>query len=127
MLKILPTIWRVSLASSAICFAALAPGKCLAGDAFAPSPPATPDQAHCNSLGEGFLAVGPGACVKISGYVSAGADVSAMVVKGAETSSPFAAASTLGGDAQSGTTAQTQVEAPLGPGRVYIQVGHSSP
>jgi len=126
MLKDLPTICSVLLAASAICFAVVVPGKCFAGDAFAPSAPTTPDQAHCNTLGEGFLAVGPGACVKISGYVSAGSDVSAVVVKGAETSSPFAAGSALGGDAPAGTSAQMQVAAPLGPGRVYIQVGHSS-
>ena len=38
-------------------------------------PAKTPDNAHCRALGEGFFAVsGSDACIRISGYVAAGAE-----------------------------------------------------
>jgi hypothetical protein len=123
---LLPTIWRTSLASSAIGLSVLAPGTGLAGDAFAPAPPNALNQAHCNSLGEGFFAVGAGACVKISGYVSAGTDISAVGVSGASGSSAFAAKSALSGDAPSGMSLQPQFDTQLGPGRLYVQFGRHS-
>lgn len=119
--------WRTWLALSSLCLAGLAPGKGFAGDALAPAPPSTPDQAHCNELGDGFFAVaGSSACVKISGYVSAGTDFSAVAAKGAQSSAPFAAKSSVGMDSQSGMSVETQFDTPLGPGRLYVQVGHNS-
>jgi len=60
-----------------------------AGDVFAPSAPPTPDQARCNAIGEGFYAVkGSNACIKISGYIAAGARLGTDEQIGGHTS-PF--------------------------------------
>jgi Porin subfamily len=119
--------WHSPLAYSALCLSLLVPGKVSADGAFAPAPPSTPDQAHCNALGEGFLAVsGSNACIKISGYVSAGSDFSAVVVKGTQDASPFAPKSGAGFESQSAVSAQRQFDTPLGPGRLYVEVRHNS-
>jgi hypothetical protein len=68
---------------------------------------------------------GSSACIKISGYVSAGTEFSVPGAQGIGGSS-FATKSNLGMDSQSAVSAETQFETPLGPGRVYVQVGHNS-
>src|ERR1700678_2833285 len=61
----------------------------IAGDAVAPNAPPTPGQARCNAMGEGFYAIaGSNACIKISGYVAAGADFAAPTPKAAGVFTP---------------------------------------
>ena len=118
---------RSALVTSALGLSLLAQGKAYAGDDFAPAPPSTPDQAHCNALGEGFFAVtGSSACIKISGYVSAGTEFSATSARGAQGSGAFAAKSGVSMETQSAVSAEARFDTPLGPGRLYVQVGHSS-
>ena len=98
MTNLLPKVWNSSLALSVICLTIFPPGKGFAGDAFAPAPQPTLDQAHCDALGDGFFAVaGSSACIKISGYVSAGTEFSIAGAKGAS-SGPFAPRSGVGPD-----------------------------
>jgi len=116
--------WRCSLVLSAFGLWLLASGNAFAGDAFVPA--SAPDPSHCSALGEGFFAVaGSSACIKISGYVSAGTEFSVAGAKGIGPG-PFATKSNVGIDSQSAVSAETQFETPLGPGRVYVQVGHDS-
>ena len=95
-----------------------------AGDMFAPSVPPTPDQARCNAIGEGFYAVkGSDACVKISGYVAAGADFAAP---GAKDSGAFAPRPTGDLNSQTAVSADMRLDTPLGPERLYVQIGHDA-
>jgi hypothetical protein len=95
----------------------------LAGDMFAPSAP-TPDQARCNAIGEGFYAVkGSDTCVKISGYVAAGADFAAP---GAEDSPAFAPRPTGDLNSQTAVSAEMRLDTPLGSERLYVQFGHDA-
>ena len=127
MTNLPPIIWRSSFAVSAICLTILVPEKGFAGDSFAPAPKPTLDQAHCDSLGDGFIAVaGSSACVKISGYVSAGTGVSAMGGESGPGAAPFAAKANVGMDSQTAVSGKAQFESRLGPGRLYVQVGHDS-
>ena len=127
MTNLLPKTCRFALVMCALCLSLLARGKAYAGDDFAPAPPSSPNQTHCNALGDGFFAVtGSSACIKISGYVSAGTDFVAARAKGAQNTGPFAAKSGVGIETQSAVSAQAQFDTPLGPGRLYVQVGHSS-
>jgi hypothetical protein len=120
-------IWRSPLVFSALCLSCLAPGLGFAGESFAPAPQPALDRAHCDALGEGYLAVsGSNACIKISGYVSAGTDFRAVVVKGPPGAGPFAPKSGAGVETQSAVSADTQFETPLGPARLYVEVGHNA-
>jgi hypothetical protein len=111
---------------SALSLSLLVPADAFAGDAFIPAPSSAPDPSYCSALGDGFFAVaGSSACIKISGYVSAGTEFSVPGAQGIGGSS-FATKSNLGMDSQSAVSAETQFETPLGPGRVYVQVGHNS-
>jgi hypothetical protein len=95
-----------------------------AGDMLAPSAPPTPDQARCNAIGEGFFTVkGSSACIRISGYVAAGAD---FVASGAKGSGAFAPRSTGGLNSQTAISAEMLLDTPLGPGRLYVQIGHDA-
>ena len=95
-----------------------------AGDMFAPGAPPTPDQARCNAIGEGLYAVkGSNACVKISGYVAAGAD---FVAPGAKGSGAFAPRPTGGLNSQTAVSAEMRLDTPLGPGRLYVRIGHDA-
>jgi hypothetical protein len=95
----------------------------IAGDAVAPNAPPTPGQARCNAIGEGFYAItGSTACIKISGYVAAGAD---FVELGAK-SGGFAPRPNGGLTSQTAVGAEVRVDTPLGPGRLYVQIGHDA-
>ena len=95
-----------------------------AGDVFAPSAPPTPDQARCNAIGEGFYAVkGSNACIKISGYIAAGADFIAAGAKGSGASAPRP---TGGLNSETAVSAEVRLDTPLGPGRLYVQIGHDA-
>ena len=103
---------------------ALSSDAAFAGDMLAPSAPPTPDQARCNAIGEGFYAVkGSNACIKISGYVAAGADFVAPGAKGSGASAPRP---TGGLDSQTAVSAEVRLDTPLGPGRLYVQIGHDA-
>jgi hypothetical protein len=92
----------------------------IAGDAVAPNAPPTPDQARCNAIGEGFYAIaGSNACIKISGYVAAGAD---FVEPGAK----VAPRPDGGLTSQTAVSADVRLDTPLGPGRLYVQIGHGA-
>jgi hypothetical protein len=95
----------------------------IAGDAVAPNAPPTPGQARCNAMGEGFYAIaGSNACIKISGHVAAGVD---FVAPGAKASGAFAPRPNGGLISQTAVSAEVRLDTPLGPGRLYVQIGHA--
>jgi hypothetical protein len=127
MSKLLRKIWKSPLACSAICLAIFAPENGFAGDAFAPVPQPALDQALCDALGDGFVAVkGSNACIKINGYVSAGTDISVGGIESGQVSGPFATKSSAGIETHPSVNAKVQYVAPLGPGRLYVEVGRDS-
>ena len=91
-----------------------------AGDSTAPLAPAN---ARCRSLGDGFFGVGgSSACVRISGYVDAGAGFSAPAVgRDAPLLAPPNGAPRTG----LGTAVDARFDTPTGPGRVYIEIGRT--
>jgi hypothetical protein len=96
----------------------------IAGDSVAPNAPPTPGQARCNATGEGFYAIaGSNACIKISGYVAAGADFAAPSAKAAGV---FAPRPNGGLTSQTAVSAEVRLDTPLGPGRLYVQIGHDA-
>jgi hypothetical protein len=95
--------------------ACLAAAEVRAGDSVAPI---APSDARCHSHGDGFFGVpGSEACIRISGYVDAGVDFSASRSgRGAPPANPAlktGAAAAL----------DTRFDTPMGPGRVYIEIG----
>jgi hypothetical protein len=95
----------------------------IAGDAVAPNPP-PPGQARCNAVGEGFYAIaGSNACIKISGYVAAGVD---FVAPSAKPSGVFAPRPIGGLSSETAVSAEVHLDTPLGPGRLYVQIGHDA-
>src|ERR1700678_2368499 len=96
----------------------------IAGEAAAPNAPPTPGQARCNAMGEGFYAIaGSNACIKISGYVAAGADFAAPTPKAAGVFTPRPNG---GLTSETAVSAEVQLDTPLGPGRLYVQIGHDA-
>jgi hypothetical protein len=96
----------------------------IAGDAAAPNAPPTPGQARCNAIGEGFYAIaGSNACIKISGYVAAGVD---FVAPSAKPSGVFAPRPIGGLSSETAVSAEVHLDTPLGPGRLYVQIGHDA-
>jgi Porin subfamily len=102
-------------------------GSAFAGDLSPPGqPPASPNDVHCRALGQGFFAVsGSDACIRISGYVAAGADFSAGPHPDSH-NGPFGAASTSTLRTRTGVSLDARFETPMGPGRLYIQTGHDA-
>ena len=97
--------------------ACLATADARAGDS--PSPIA-PSSARCHSYGEGFFGVaGSDACIRISGYVDAGADFSTS--RGGRDALQANPGLTTGAAA----ALDTRFDTAAGPARVYIQVGRS--
>jgi hypothetical protein len=102
------------IAALAACLAAT--GAC-AGDAPAP----LRGDAHCQSLGDGFLAVpGSDACVRFSGYVAAGAGFD-TTPRGAR--APLQAPLAPVMRARAGVAFDSSMDTPMGPVRTYIEVG----
>ena len=108
--------------------ASLVAGSALAGDSPAPkTPAASPNDARCSALGEGFFAVsGSDACIRISGYVAAGADFGGGLRGVSRDPAPFAAGPTTTFGTRTGVGADARFDTPMGPGRLYIQVGHDN-
>lgn len=116
---------RVSLRASAACLVA---GGALAGEPIAASQPAAaPNQARCSALGEGFFAVsGSDACIRISGYVAAGAEFGGGLHAVSHNPAPFDVAPTSALRTRTGVSADARFDTPMGPGRLYIQVGRDN-
>jgi len=101
-------------------------GGALAGDVAPPKPPAA-DDLHCSALGEGFFPVaGSSACIRISGYVAAGADLGGALHPVAHNAAPFEPGSTSALRTGAGVAADARFDTPMGPGRIYVQVGHEN-
>jgi hypothetical protein len=84
----------------------------------------TPDQARCKALGEGYFAVkGSTACIRISGYVSAGMGFVAPGRIAAPTTGPFAPHNSAYSTTEGAAAVETQFDTAFGPGRLYVQVG----
>ena len=98
--------------------ACLAAAEVRAGDSAAPIAPA---DARCRSNGEGFIGVaGSDACIRISGYVDAGADFSAS--RGGR-DAPLLAPANPALRTGAAAALDTRFATPMGPGRVYIEIG----
>lgn len=95
-----------------------------AGDSYAPrAEPLTVDQAHCQALGPGYFAVkGASACLRISGYVAAGAGFVEPGRVAEPASGPFAAHAHGFSGAATGVAADAEFETGLGPARIYVGV-----
>jgi hypothetical protein len=109
---------RAMLGAAFSLAACLAAAKVGAGETAAPI---APSGARCRSYGEGFIGVaGSDACIRISGYVDAGADFSAS--RGGRAGpllAPANPAATVGAAA----ALDTRFDTSMGPGRVYIEMG----
>jgi len=109
---------RVVLGATFSLAACLATAEVRAGDSAAPM---APSDARCRTQGEGFFAVrGSDACIRINGYIDAGADFSATRGgRAASLAPPASSALKTGGAA----ALDTRFDTPMGPGRVYIEIG----
>ena len=107
---------RAVLGATISLLACLAALEARAGDSAAPI---SPSNARCHSQGEGFFGVaGSDACIRISGYIDAGADFS--------TSRSGRDATLLANPGmRTGAAAalDTRFDTPAGPARVYIEIG----
>ena len=101
-------------------------GGARAGDSYAPqAQPLSPDQAHCQALGEGYFAVkGSSACIRISGYIAAGAGFVAPGRVAAPSTGPFASRARAFGETSAGVSVDSRFDTELGPGRIYVEVSH---
>ena len=119
---------RTATASSWALCACLAAPSALAGDASPqPQPAATPKITRCGALGEGFFAVsGSDACIRISGYVAAGADFGGALRPASRAPGPFDAARPAAMRTRTGIGADARFDTPMGPGRVYVQFGRDA-
>jgi hypothetical protein len=101
-------------------------GAALAGDDAPPKPP-TGDGLRCSALGEGFFPVaGSNACIRISGYVAAGADFGGGLHSATHSAAPFESGATSTLRTGTGVAADARFDTPMGPGRIYVQVGHEN-
>lgn len=111
-----------------VCAAAsVVAGAALAGELATPTrPAATPNDVRCGALGEGFFSVsGSDACIRISGYVAAGAEFGGLRAV-SQNSGPFAAAPTTALRTRTAVSADARFDTPMGPGRLYIQAGRDN-
>jgi hypothetical protein len=80
-----------------------------------------PADARCRAHGEGFFGVaGSDACIRISGYIEAGADFSTS--RGGRVA-PLLAPTNPGLTTGAAAALDTRVDTPAGPARVYIEIG----
>jgi len=124
----LPTSIRVSdmnllrrraMLGATLSFAAcLAAAEARAGDS---TTPIAPSEARCRSHGDGFFAAGGlDACIRISGYIDAGADFStARSGRGA----PLLAPASPGLGTGAAAALDTRFDTSADPARVYIEIG----
>jgi hypothetical protein len=109
---------RAMLGATFSLAACLATGEVRAGDSAAPL---APSDARCHSHGDGFVGVaGSDACIRISGYIDAGADFStSRGGRDATLQAPANPALKTGAAA----ALDTRFDTPMGPGRVYLEIG----
>jgi hypothetical protein len=120
--------WRMASLFLWALGASLVAGSAFAGDSPALKPPAaSPNDARCSALGQGFFAVsGSDACIRIGGYVAAGADFGGGLRAASHDSVPFEAGPTTALGTRTGVSADARFDTPMGPGRLYIQVGRDN-
>jgi len=107
-------IWGATFALAAC----LAVAEARAGDSAAPM---APSDARCRSHGDGFFGVaGSDACIRISGYIDAGADFS-TARNGRD--APLLAPANPSLRAGAATALDSRFDTPAGPARVYIEIG----
>jgi len=109
---------RAMLGATVSVVACLAAAEVRAGD---PAAPIAPSDTRCRSHGDGFFGVaGSDACIRISGYVGAGADFSTpRVGRAAPLQPPTNPVLRTG----AGAALDTRFDTPAGPGRIYIDIG----
>ena len=109
---------RAMLGATVSLAACLAGAEVRAGN---PAAPIAPSDARCRSQGDGFFGVpGSDACIRISGYVDAGADFSTpRGGRAAPLQPPTNPALRTG----AGAALDTRFDTPAGPGRIYIDIG----
>ena len=109
---------RAMLGATFSLAACLAAAEVRAGDSVAPI---APSDARCRSHGDGFFGVPRSdACIRISSYVDAGVDFStSRSGRGAPLAPPANPALKTGAAA----ALDTRFDTPMGPGRVYIEIG----
>ena len=84
--------------------------------------PIAPSDARCRSHGDGFIGVaGSDACIRISGYIDAGADFSTS--RGGRDAPLLAPAGFPALRTGAAAALDTRFDTPMGPGRVYIEIG----
>ncbi len=83
--------------------------------------------ARCAALGAGLLPVGgSGACVRISGHISAGGGFAAGAARGDSSSLNFDPGPADGLGAEAAAAGDWRFDTPNGPGRVDLEVGKSA-
>lgn len=99
-------------------------GVASAGDVALPVQPAKQaSDARCGALGQGFLsATGADACIRISGYVAAGGEISGGLRGGP---APFGSIPGAAIRARAGA-AEARFDAPIGPGRISVDFGRDN-
>jgi hypothetical protein len=110
---------RRAILSATLSFAAcLAAAGARAGDS---AVPIASSDARCRSHGDGFFGVvGSDACIRISGYVDAGADFSKA--RGGR-DAPLLAPANSGLRTGAATALDSRFDTSAGPARVYIEIG----
>lgn len=107
-------IWGATF-SLAACLAA---AEARAGDSTAPI---APSDVRCRSHGDGFFGVaGSDACIRIRGYIDAGADFS-TARSGRD--APLLAPANPGLRTGATTALDSRFDTPAGPARIYIEIG----
>lgn len=102
-------------------------GPVVAGDGLTPEPPLkAPNDGHCKALGEGFFQVsGSDACIRISGYVAAGADFGGGSSPAWRASPRFESSSAAVTRTGGGVSLDARFDTPMGPGRIYVDSGYN--
>jgi hypothetical protein len=113
---------NASLSATAACLVA---GSALAGDALDGKPPmAAAINSRCNARGDGsFALAGSSACVKISGYVAAGADFGDVAPAAPRNSNLLDVTPPEPVRTLSGISAEARFEPPMAPTPVYVPLG----
>ena len=107
---------RAILSATFALAACLAAANVRAGDSGAPI---APSDARCRARGDGFFNVaGSDACIRISGYIDAGADFSTS-----RSGRDAALLANPGMRTGAATALDTRFDTAAGPARVYIEIG----
>jgi hypothetical protein len=111
-------VQRAMLGATVSLAACLAAAQAPAGDSTAPI---APSNARCRSHGDGFIGVaGSDACIRISGYIDAGADFSTS--RGGR-DAPLLAPANPALRTGAAAALDSRFDTSMGPARVYIEIG----